>query len=178
MHASVRLALPLLGVLALSACTSADPGRPTAGDGPTGDAPTTSSTAPTTTSGTDATDRAGGGTTLRLTRGSTSVDVHIDGDHPAARSLVAQVPFTTTLRDLSGREKIGDPPSPLTTDGSPGSDPEDGDLIYYVPWGNLGFYYDASGIGYSDDTIHLGTYDATPQQLAGLEGRVEVTIVR
>ena len=26
--------------------------------------------------------------------------------------------------------------------------------------GNLGFRYDAGGIGDSDDTIHLGTYDA------------------
>ena len=46
-----------------------------------------------------------------------------------------------------------------------GHDPEDGDLIYYVPWGNLGFYYNAEGIGYSDATIHLGTYDAQLEQL-------------
>ncbi|AOX66236.1 hypothetical protein BJK06_11150 [Curtobacterium sp. BH-2-1-1] len=183
MHASVRLALPLLGVLALTACTSADPARSSGSPGSEGtgaDAPSTPSATATTGSsgGADGAEPADGRTTLRFIRGSTTVDVRIDGDNPTARALVAQVPFTTTLRDLSRREKIGDPPTPLTTEGSPGSDPEDGDLIYYVPWGNLGFYYDASGIEYSDDTIHLGTYDATPQELAGLEGRVEVTVVQ
>ena len=58
----------------------------------------------------------------------------------------------------------------LTTEGSPGSDPEDGDLIYFAPWGNLGFYYNADGIEYSDATIHIGTYTATADQLALLEG--------
>jgi hypothetical protein len=47
-----------------------------------------------------------------------------------------------------------------------------------VPGGNLGFYYDASGIGYSDQTIHLGTYQATRAHLARLEGqRVTVAVV-
>lgn len=60
-----------------------------------------------------------------------------------------------------------------------GSDPEDGHLIYYVPWGNIGFYYDANGVGYSDQTLHLGTYNATVEQLERLEGKdVTVQIVR
>lgn len=59
------------------------------------------------------------------------------------------------------------------------ADPEDGDLIYFVLWGNLGFYYNTDGIGYSDQTIHLGTYKATAQQLAKLEGgAIKVEIVR
>jgi hypothetical protein len=61
--------------------------------------------------------------------------------------------------------------------GSPGSDPENGDLIYFVPWGNLGFYYNTEGIGYSDQTLHLGTYDATVEQLGRLEGQVTAQIV-
>lgn len=39
---------------------------------------------------------------------------------------------------------------------SPGTDPENGDLIYFTPWGNIGFYYDADGIGYSDQTCTSG----------------------
>ncbi|WP_236558866.1 cyclophilin-like fold protein [Arthrobacter sp. 9V] len=69
-------------------------------------------------------------------------------------------------------------PRPLRHEGSPGSDPEDGDLIYFVPWGNLGFYYDASGIGFSDQTIHLGRYDASREELSRFDGqevRVEVS---
>ena len=62
-------------------------------------------------------------------------------------------------------------PRKLKYRGSRGSDPEDGDLIYFVPWGNLGFYYNAAGIGYSDQTIHLGTYQASPEKLEQLEGQ-------
>jgi NAD(P)-dependent dehydrogenase (short-subunit alcohol dehydrogenase family) len=57
--------------------------------------------------------------------------------------------------------------------------PEDGDLIYYVPWSNLGFYYNAAGIGYSDQMIHIGTYEASLEQLEQLEGPgVVVEVVR
>ena len=59
-----------------------------------------------------------------------------------------------------------------------GSDPEDGDLIYFVPWGNLGFYYNTEGVGYSDEVIRLGTYEASLDELAQLEGDgVNVEIV-
>lgn len=81
------------------------------------------------------------------------------------------------LEDLSGREKVGYLPRDLDVEGSPGSDPEDGDLIYFVPWGNLGFSYDAEGIDHSDLTIHLGTYDASEEELDRLQGDA-VTIER
>ena len=82
------------------------------------------------------------------------------------------------MKPLGGREKIGYPPRRLVTEGSPGHDSEDGDLIYFTPWGNLGFYYNADGIGYDERVIGLGTYRATADELAGLEaGDVSVTIV-
>lgn len=167
----LRLTVPLLGVLALTACSSAAPT-----DRPSRTAADNASTTPSTSG--SAVPGTSGVTTLRFTSSSASVDVRIDGDNPTARALVEQAPFETTLREFNGREKIGDPPAPLPTDGSPGSDPEDGDLIYFVPWGNLGFYYDASGVGYSGDTIHIGTYDASEATLNALEGTVRVTIVR
>lgn len=110
------------------------------------------------------------GTVVRFTSDRTTVDVTIGEDSPAARDFLSMLPLETSFEDLSGREKIGYLTRELTVDGSPGSDPEDGDLIYYTPWGNLGFYYDAEGVGYSDATLHLGTYEATPEQLALLEG--------
>jgi hypothetical protein len=55
--------------------------------------------------------------------------------------------------------------------------PESGDLIYFVPRGNLGFYYNAEGIGYSDDTIHPGTYDTSLDRLERLEGEVTVEVI-
>jgi hypothetical protein len=84
---------------------------------------------------------------------------------------------TINVEEFAGREKISYLPRELRYRGSPGSDPESGDLIYFVPWGNLGFYYNAEGIGYSDDTIHLGTYDASLDQLERLEGEVTVEVI-
>ena len=114
------------------------------------------------------------GTIVRFSSSTASVDVTIGEDNPAVRDFLSMLPLTITLEEFAGREKIGYPPRELRHRGSPGSDPENGDLIYFVPWGNLGFYYNAEGIGYSDDTINLGTYDATLDELTQLEGEVTV----
>ena len=50
------------------------------------------------------------------------------------------LPLTITVREFAGREKIAYLPRRLRYRGSRGSDPKNGDLIYYVPWGNLGVY--------------------------------------
>ncbi|WP_411733109.1 cyclophilin-like fold protein [Paeniglutamicibacter sp.] len=107
---------------------------------------------------------------VRFTSGGTSVDVTIKPDNPTARDFLSMLPLTVPVEEFAGREKLADLPRELVTEGSPGSDPVDGDLIYFKPWGNLGFYYNTSGIGYSEQTIHLGTYDATAEQLELLEG--------
>jgi hypothetical protein len=117
------------------------------------------------------------GTTVRFSSNSTSVDVRIGQDNPAVRDFLSMLPLTLTVQEFTGREKISYLPRRLRHNGSPGSDPKNGDLIYFVPWGNLGFYYNAEGIGYSDATIHLGTYDASLDQLERLEGRVTVRVI-
>jgi hypothetical protein len=111
------------------------------------------------------------GTVVRFTAGTALVDVTIGEDNPTVRDFLSLLPLTMKLEEFAGREKIGYFSRKLTVKGSSGSDPEDGDLIYFVPWGNLGFYYNASGIGYSDQTIHIGKYRATPAELARLEGQ-------
>ena len=116
------------------------------------------------------------GTVIRFTSQSTSVDVTIGADSPAVRDFLSMLPLTLTLEEYAGREKIGYLPRALTVDGSPGSDPDDGDLIYFIPWGNLGFYYNAEGIEYSDQTLHIGTYEASLEQLEALEGAVSIEI--
>ena len=118
------------------------------------------------------------GTVIRFTSASTSVDVTIGEDNPTVRDLLSRLPLTMVLEEYAGREKIGYFDPGLDVAGSPGSDPEDGDLIYFVPWGNIGFYYNASGINYSDLTIHLGAYGAGRDQLDQLEGEVTVDVVR
>ncbi|WP_432790320.1 cyclophilin-like fold protein [Brevibacterium sp. K11IcPPYGO002] len=111
------------------------------------------------------------GTVVRFTAGSASVDVTIGQDSPATRDFVAMLPMTLELEEFNGREKIADLPRELDYEGSPGSDPEDGDLIFFVPWGNIGFYYNTDGIGYSDDTLHLGTFKASDEELSRFEGQ-------
>jgi hypothetical protein len=123
----------------------------------------------------DSTARSLEGTIVRFTGGGSSVDVTIANDNVTTRDFVSMLPLTLELEEFSGREKVSYLPRKLDADGAPGSDPKDGDLIYFVPWGNLGFYYDANGIGYSDDTINLGTYTATEAQLRRLENQ-DVTV--
>jgi hypothetical protein len=132
----------------------------------------TSSPAPSTSppGSTGQADRAVVGTVVRFRSDVTSVDLTIGEDSPATRDFLSMLPLTISLEEYAGREKISDLPRELNYEGSPGSDPEDGDLIYFTPWGNLGFYYDASGVGYSDQTLHIGTYNASLDQLNLLQG--------
>ncbi|WP_246134001.1 cyclophilin-like fold protein [Microbacterium hatanonis] len=118
------------------------------------------------------------GTVVQFTSDRTSVDVTIGEDSPGVRDFLSLLPTELSFEEFNGKEKISYLPRELNWAGSPGSDPEDGDLIYFTSWGNLGFYYDASGIDYSDATLHIGTYTATEEQLSLLEGSpVTVEIV-
>jgi hypothetical protein len=123
-------------------------------------------------------DEAVVGTVVRFASADTSVDVTIGEDSPATRDFLSMLPLTIGVEEYAGREKISYLPRELNHEGSPGSDPEDGDLIYFTPWGNLGFYYNTSGIDYSDQTLHIGTYNAARDQLTLLEGdNVTVQVV-
>jgi hypothetical protein len=172
----------------LAACggASGDTTSSTAGGPPSSEVPSTSTSAPVTpstlsasSSGTTEPTAEVVGTVVQFSAGSTAVEVTVDQDNPAVRDFLSMLPLTLTLEEFAGREKIAYLPRELGHDGSPGSDPEDGDLIYYVPSGNIGFYYNTAGIGYSDQTIHLGTFDASLDQLEQLESRdVIVEVVR
>jgi len=119
------------------------------------------------------------GTVVRFSTEDAHVDVTITTDGPTSRDFLALLPTTLAIEEFASAEKISYLPRRLVTDGSQGSDPEDGDLIYYAPWGNIGFYYDTSGVGYSDQTINIGRYDATEADLQQLESsQVRVEVVR
>ena len=62
---------------------------------------------------------------------------------PAAR-LVLHAAGDVRVDDWPGRERIADLPGPIPMTGVAGSKPENGDLIYYAPWGNIGLYYNAA----------------------------------
>lgn len=157
--------------------TSAQAATATAADRRGAVSETTAPLAPTTSSTVQR--DAVQGAVVRFGSAEAQVDVTITEDSPTVPDFVSLLPLTIALEEFSGREKIGYPPRRLVTEGSPRHDSEDGDLIYFAPWGNLGFYYNAEGIGHDDRVIHLGTFSATREQLAGLEaGDVTITVAR
>ncbi|MDV6259724.1 cyclophilin-like fold protein [Rhodococcoides yunnanense] len=148
-------------MLLLASCSSAS-------EDVGGQSPTTSADAPSSTS--DASTVVG--TVVRFRNDRQTVDVVMDNNTAATADLVAMLPLTLTIDDFASSEKVAYLPRELNHAGTPGSDPDNGDFVYYVPWGNLVFYYDATGIEFSEDTLHLGTFDATAEQLARLEGGI------
>ncbi|WP_051393614.1 cyclophilin-like fold protein [Glycomyces arizonensis] len=164
----------LMVLFTLAACTSSTgDGEGTASEPETTD----EDSAPTGATGSETGAVTGDvvGTVVRFTSDATSVDVTIGEESPAARDFLSMLPLTIGVQEFNGREKISYLPRELAYEGSPGSDPEDGDLIYFVPWGNLGFYYDTEGVGYSDQTLHIGTFDASLDKLERLEGE-DITV--
>ena len=131
---------------------------------------------------TDPADRSSAATRHRGHRSSASLGRytrrrHHRDDNATTRDFLLDAAAHAEFEEFNGREKISYPPSGLDTVGSPGHDPENGDLIYFVPWGNLGFYYNADGIEFDDSVVLIGSYEATPEQLVGIEGDVSISIV-
>jgi hypothetical protein len=179
LKAVITAATTLLTLFVLTACSSSTPGAESSPSEQRSASPRPSTPpSPPATSGTGSGTDAIVGTVLRFSSAAASVDVTVDQDNPAVRDLLSKLPLRLTLEEFAGREKVSYLPEGLEHGGSPGSDPEDGDLIYFVPWGNLGFYYNAEGIGYSDQTIHIGRYESSLDELRQLEGaEVAVEVV-
>ena len=79
-------------------------------------------------------------------------------DNPSARDFASMLPLELTIEDYANNEKIAYLPRKLTEDGSgPFANEAPGDLCYYVPWGNLAFFY--AGYRYSRGLIRLGRLD-------------------
>jgi hypothetical protein len=115
-------------------------------------------------------------TRVRFSSGDVEVIVRI-ADNPTSRDLVARLPLTLTFEDFAGKEKISYLAERLTTDGSPGSAPSAGDLIYYKPWGNIGFFYIAAS-GHDDNVIPIGTVESGVEQVDRLErGTVNAEVI-
>lgn len=113
-------------------------------------------------------------TLVHFTAGSTVVAVAIHEDTPSTRDFLSMLPMTLTFEDFNGMEKIAYPPRGFDTTGNEGMAPRVGDLFSYIPWGNLGFFYDTGSLGFSQQLVRIGTtedLDAVVQ----LDGQ-EVTI--
>lgn len=185
MNQAARLLVPLAAIAVLSGCASTTEGGETPGATSETPAVSTAPAAPSAIPGPETSEPPSvvdgdpvAGTVVRFTGAGATVDVTIGEDNPTVRDFLSLLPTTVTVEEYAGAEKIAYLERELDTSGSPGFDPEDGDLIYYAPWGNLGFYYDASGIGFSEQTIQIGQYDADLDELTALEGAdVSIAIV-
>jgi hypothetical protein len=91
---------------------------------------------------------------LKLTIGDKTATAVLH-DNPASRDFAAMLPMTLTLEDYANTEKIATLPQSLDTKDAPkGFDPDEGDLTYYAPWGNLALFY--KDFGYATGLVSLG----------------------
>jgi hypothetical protein len=163
----------LIFALSLAACSAGSGGGSDANTSPA--TPETSAPAPGAAGASqDGTDGGVVGTVVRFAAGPTVVDVIIDEDTPTTRDFLSMLPMTLAFEDFNGREKVADPPRPFNYDDATGMTPENGDLFSYMPWGNLGFFYNADGLGHSDDLVRIGRTDAI-DEIVRLDGQ-QVTI--
>ena len=89
-------------------------------------------------------------------------------DNPAADALYEMLPLELTFEEFNGTEKIAYLPEELPTDGSPDScDPDVGSLCYYIPWGNLCFFY--RDFRASSSLIPLGQVESGTEFLERLD---------
>lgn len=160
-----NLFLVLAGVVAvpiLAGCAATpsapEPARSTPGPPPAAPSPTLS--------GVPA-EAADAGIRIRFRVADAQILV-IPADNPTARSFIASLPLTVSFEEFAGNEKISYLTDRLETAGSPGSRPAAGDLGYYVPWGNIAFFY-VDGGGYSDDVKPIGTIESGIEHISLLE---------
>jgi hypothetical protein len=111
-----------------------------------------------------------GATRVRFTVGDAEIIVRI-ADNPTSRDFVSTLPLTLEFEDFNSMEKISYLPRELTTEGSTGGPPANGDLIYFVPWGNLGFFYNADrrDASFDDRVIPIGAIETGDELLDELE---------
>lgn len=92
---------------------------------------------------------------VRFSLGDTELVVQLE-DPPAAQAFYEMLPLELNFSDYNRTEKIAYLDEELPTEGAPDNcDPEVGDLCYYIPWGNLCFFYE--DFRQSESLVPLGS---------------------
>ena len=85
-------------------------------------------------------------------------------DNASTRDFVSMLPVDLTIKDFSNNEKIAYLPRKLNDEAKgPFSNAAPGDLCYYIPWGNLAFFY--AGYESTRDLVRLRRLDGDPKPL-------------
>jgi hypothetical protein len=92
----------------------------------------------------------------------------------AAQDFYKQLPLTVEVKNFSDNEKIFYPPQKLKTQDAVVAHATTGTLAYFIPWGNLTFFYkDYAPV--SADLIEIGKVVSGGADLEKLTGKLEIT---
>ena len=94
----------------------------------------------------------------------------------ASREFYNSLPMELDFSDFIGKEKIAHLPQALNAKGSSAYKPQIGDLFYYVPWGNIGIFYELQNA--SDDLVYLGKVQGSLESLKAQKSDFKVKIVK
>ena len=98
-------------------------------------------------------------------------------DSQAARDFYKQLPLSVDVKNFSDNEKIFYPPQKLKTQDAVVAHATKGTLAYFIPWGNLTFFYkDYAPV--SADLIEIGKVVSGDADLEKLSGKLEITAAK
>lgn len=92
----------------------------------------------------------------------------------ASRQFYNTLPLELEFSDFIGKEKIAHLPKALSAKGSGAYKPQIGDLFYYVPWGNIGIFYELQNA--NEDLVFLGKIQGNLEFLKMQKGDFKVRI--
>ncbi|TEY02069.1 cyclophilin-like fold protein [Campylobacter sp. US33a] len=99
--------------------------------------------------------------------------VNLD-ENKASREFYNSLPMELEFSDFARKEKIAHLSKALNAKGSSAYKPQIGDLFYYVPWGNIGIFYELQNA--SDDLVFLGKVQGNLEALKAQNGDFKVKI--
>ncbi|EAI3388905.1 hypothetical protein E4I81_09810 [Campylobacter jejuni] len=94
----------------------------------------------------------------------------------ASRQFYNTLPLELEFSDFIGKEKIAHLPKALNAKGSSAYKPQIGDLFYYVPWGNIGIFYELQNA--NEDLVFLGKVQGNLEALKAQKSDFKVKIIK
>ncbi|EKH2682345.1 hypothetical protein O7A81_001719, partial [Campylobacter coli] len=92
------------------------------------------------------------------------------------RQFYNTLPLELEFSDFIGKEKIAHLPKALNAKGSSAYKPQIGDFFYYVPWGNIGIFYELQNA--NEDLVFLGKIQGNLELLKMQKGDFKVKIIK
>ncbi|EKJ5774555.1 hypothetical protein PJP90_002016 [Campylobacter coli] len=94
----------------------------------------------------------------------------------ASRQFYNTLPLELEFSDFIGKEKIAHLPKALNAKGSSAYKPQIGDFFYYVPWGNIGIFYELQNA--NEDLVFLGKVQGNLEALKAQKSDFKVKIIK